>query len=315
MQLEAAALFTDVASGLNTGQAHWVTTPDGKRIRVGHWSVEGARGTVLIFPGRTEYIEKYGVVANELARRGMASLAIDWRGQGLADRLIDDRMIGHVDSFTDYQKDVSAVMRTARELGLPRPYFLLAHSMGGCIGLRAVMEGLPVQAAAFTGPMWGIYVKPQLRTIASILASVMPRIGRGNQLPPGSTADPYVLTAPFDDNMLTTDPAMFDIMRDQLTAHPELALGGPSYVWLREALAETKHLASRAAPALPAVTWLGSNERIVLVSRIHERMENWKGGRLEVVEGGEHELLLERPDLRNPVYDGLEKLFLATVTS
>ena len=121
MQLEAAPLFSDIALGPNTGQAHWVMTPDGKRIRVGHLSVEGARGTVLIFPGRTEYIEKYGVVANELARRGMASLAIDWRGQGLADRLIDDPMIGHVDSFTDYQKDVSAVMRTARELGLPRP--------------------------------------------------------------------------------------------------------------------------------------------------------------------------------------------------
>ena len=315
MQLDAAPLFTDIAPGPNTGQAHWVMTADGKRIRVGHWNVEGARGTVLIFPGRTEYIEKYGIVANELARRGLASLAIDWRGQGLADRLIDDPLVGHVDSFTDYQKDVSAVMRTARELGLPRPYFLLAHSMGGCIGLRAVMEGLPVQAAAFTGPMWGIYLKPQLRMIATLMASVMPRIGRGHQLPPGTMTTPYVMAAPFDDNMLTTDPKMFEMMRAQVAAHPELALGGPSFVWLREALAETKHLASRAAPSLPAVTWLGTNERIVFTPRIHERMDDWKGGRLEIVEGGEHEVLMERPDLRMPVYDGLEKLFLATVTS
>lgn len=315
MQLDAAPLYTDIAPGPETGQAHWAMTSDGKRIRVAHWMFEGAKGTVLIFPGRTEYIEKYGVVAQELAQRGLASLAIDWRGQGLADRLMSDPMIGHVENFTDYQKDVSAVMRAARELGLPRPYFLLAHSMGGCIGLRAVMEGLPVQAAAFTGPMWGIYIKPQLRLIATLLASVMPRIGRGHLMPPGSTRDPYVLAAPFEDNMLSTDPAMYDMMRDQLRAHPDLALGGPSYVWLREALAETKHLASRAAPAVSAVTWLGTNERIVDTPRIHERMEGWKGGRLEIVEGGEHEILMERADLRNPVYDGLEKLFLATVTS
>ena len=315
MTLEAAPFFTDVRPGPPGGAAHWAETSDGKRIRVGHWPLDGAKGTVLIFPGRTEYIEKYGVVASELATRGLASMAIDWRGQGLADRMLDDPLVGHVDAFPDYQKDVAAFMRTARELGLPRPYFLLAHSMGGCIGLRAVMEGLPVQAAAFTGPMWGIYIAPHLRLVATVLANLMPRFGRGHLLPPGSTTEPYVQAEPFDDNMLTTDRPMFDMMCDQLRAHPQLALGGPSYVWLREALAETKHLASRAAPNLPAVTWMGSNERIVDVPRIHARMEKWTGGRLEIVEGGEHEVLMETDALRSPVYDGLDKLFSATVTS
>lgn len=315
MPLAPAPFFTDIHPGPAGGMAHWAETSDGKRIRVGHWPQENAKGTVLIFPGRTEYIEKYGVTAKELAARGFASLAIDWRGQGLADRLLDDPLVGHVESFVDYQKDVNAVMKTARELGLPRPYFLLAHSMGGCIGLRSVMEGLPVQAAAFTGPMWGIYFKPQIKLVAGLLARLMPRFGRGHQLPPGTSTDPYVVAAPFDDNMLTTDSQMYHMMRDQLAAHPELSLGGPSYVWLREALAETNHLASRSAPSLPAVAWLGSNERIVETGRIHERMEGWKGGRLEMVEGGEHEVLMETESLRTPIFDELEKLFLATVSS
>lgn len=315
MELQTAPLFTDVHPGPAGGQAHWAQTSDGKRIRVGHWPLAGAKGTVLIFPGRTEYIEKYGLTAQELAARGLASMAIDWRGQGLADRLIGDPLVGHVDAFPDYQKDVAALMRAARELGLPRPYFLLAHSMGGCIGLRAVMEGLGVQAAAFTGPMWGIHVKPHLRHIAAFLSWFMPRIGKGEGMPPGSVAQPYVLAEPFEDNMLTTDPEMFQMMRDQLTAHPELSLGGPSYIWLREAMAETHHLAGRAAPNLPAVSWLGSNERIVAIPRIHERMEGWKGGRLEIVQGGEHEVLMEVKELRDAVFDGIEKLFLGTVTS
>jgi lysophospholipase len=86
-------------------------------------------------------------------------------------------------------------------------------------------------------------------------------------------------------------------------------------VWLREALAETRHLAERAAPNLPAVTWLGTNERIVDVPPIHQRMEQWVGGRLELVEGGEHEILMELPAIRNAAMDGIEKLFLGTVTS
>lgn len=315
MDLPRAPLFTDVHPGPEGGVAHWAVTSDDKRVRVGHWPLDGARGTVLMFPGRTEYIEKYGVTATEFAKRGLAMIAIDWRGQGLADRMLNDPLVGHVEAFSDYQKDVAAMMRAARTLNLPRPYFLVAHSMGGCIGLRAVMEGLGVQAAAFTGPMWGIYVKPQLRLLARVLSRVMPQLGKGHMLPPGTKTQAYVLSDPFKDNMLTSNAEMYAMMQDQLTAHPELALGGPSYVWLREAFAEADHLAQRAAPNLPSVTWLGSNERIVALPRIHERMENWKGGRLEMVPGGEHEVLLEVAPLRKSVFDGMEKLFLGSVTS
>lgn len=315
MELTPAPLFTDVAPGPAGGAAYWAQTSDGKRIRVGYWPTEGARGTVLLFPGRTEYIEKYGITANDLAARGLATFAVDWRGQGLADRMLEDPLVGHVDAFTDYQKDVAAMMRVARELSLPRPYFLLAHSMGGCIGLRAVMEGLSVKAVAFTGPMWGVALTPPLRAAARILSTVMPKFGKGHLLPPGRKTEPYVLDEGFDDNMLTTDRKMFEMMRAQLLAHPELSLGGPSYVWLRETFAETEHLASRAAPNLPAVTWLGTCERIVDVPPIHERMDNWIGGRLEIVEGAEHEILMEGDRLRLPVMDMMQKLFLGTVTT
>lgn len=314
MTLTPAPLFTDIHPGPDPATAHWAETSDGVRLRVGVWEQQGARGTVLIFPGRTEYIEKYGCVAAEFAKRGLASAAIDWRGQGLADRLLDNPLTGHIDHFPDYQKDVATMMRAARSLNLPRPYFLVGHSMGGCIGLRAVMEGLAVQAAAFTGPMWGINIAPLMRLPARVLSTLMPYINQGQRLPFGTTAEPYVLTSPFDDNQLTTDEEMYNMMRDQVTAHPELKLGGPSYIWLREALAETKHLSERAAPNLPSIAYVGSNERIVDIPRIHTRMENWKGSQLRTVEGGEHEVLMERPALRTPILDEIAGLFLNTTT-
>jgi len=310
MTLAPAPLFTDLYPGPETGLAHWTETPDGKRLRVAHWPVDGAKGTVLLFPGRTEYVEKYGVTAAEFAKRGLAVMAIDWRGQGLADRLLPDRRVGQVDHFPDYQKDVATMMRAARTLQLPRPFFMLAHSMGGAIGLRAAMEGLSVQAAAFTAPMWGIHLAPHLRPFAWGLSRIMPQIGQGHQLPFGTKYDSYVASEPFENNMLTTDAPMFDMMRDQLVAHPELALGGPSYIWLREALDETKHLALRAAPSLPCVTFLGSNERIVHIGRIHQRMKTWTGSKLQIVEGAEHEILMEKPAIRDAAIDDMARLFL-----
>lgn len=314
MALTPAPLYTDIHPGPEAAQAYWVTTSDGLKIRLGAWTPEGTQGTVLIFPGRTEYIEKYGTTAAELAARGLASIAIDWRGQGLADRMLDDRLTGHVEHFSDYQKDVAAMMRAVRELNLPRPYYLLAHSMGGCIGLRAVMEGMAVQAAAFTGPMWGVHIAPHMRLPAKVMSTLMPKFNQGHRLAAGTTPEPYVMCSPFEDNTLTTNIEMFEMMRDQVVAHPDLQLGGPSYVWLREALTETAHLAERAAPNLPCISFVGSNERIVEVPRIHARMDNWKGGELHVVDGGEHEVLMEGHAIRDGVIQKITNLFLNTTT-
>lgn len=314
MPLASAPLFTDIRPGLVSGAAYWAKTSDGIKIRLGVWEKAEARGTVLIFPGRTEYVEKYGDSAAEFSARGFASVAIDWRGQGLADRLLDDPLTGHIDNFSSYQKDVGAMLRAVRELNLPRPYFLLGHSMGGCIGLRALIEGLAVQAAAFTGPMWGIYLSPHMRLAAYFFSTVMQKLKQGHRLPFGTTREPYVLSVPFDDNMLTTDAEMLNMMRDQIIAHPALKLGGPSYVWLRQALAETRHLSQRAVPNLPCNVYVGSNERIVDVPRIEARMKTWKGGQLHSVKGGEHEVLMEVPSIREPIFDEIAKLFLTAAS-
>lgn len=309
--MEQAPLFEDTHPGPTGGAAYWVSAADGIRLRVAAWNTTGANGTVLVFPGRTEYVEKYAVTATELAARGFASIAVDWRGQGLADRLLDERLTGHIGTFPDYQKDVAAVLRAARDLGLPRPYYLLAHSMGGCIGLRAAMEGLPARALAFTGPMWGIQIAAPLKPVAWTLGRLMPALGLGHKLAPTTFPEPYVIANPFEDNTLTRDREMWDMMGAQISSHEDLALGGPSYTWLHEALEETKHLASRASPNLPSITFLGSNERIVDADRIHDRMSRWSNGELVIVENGEHEVQMEGPEDRAILFDQIAKRFLS----
>ncbi|MFK7869930.1 MAG: alpha/beta fold hydrolase [Roseobacter sp.] len=313
MSLQAAPFYADVAHGPATGAAYWTTADDGVRIRVAAWPKPQARGTALIFPGRTEYVEKYGQVAGALADRGLASVSVDWRGQGLSDRLTADPMLGHVGDFLDYQKDLDVLVAAARELALPEPFFLLAHSMGGAIGLRALVDGLPVKAAAFSGPMWGIAMAPHLKPAAWTLSHLMPKIGRGEKLPPGTKMEHHILTDGFQDNLLTRDPAQFEIMRQQLTAHPELVLGGPSFIWLREALTETSSLAKTTSPDLPCLAFLGSNERIVDIDRVHQRMAAWPKGSLDIIEDGEHEVLMESAAKTTPLFDKIATLFLDAV--
>lgn len=312
MELSPAPLFEDVAGGPAGGSAHWLTTTDNKRIRVGHWLPEDqTNGTVMLFPGRTEYVEKYGNAAGEFVQRGFAALAVDWRGQGLADRLLDDPRVGHVDNFPDYQHDVAATLELAEALNLPRPWYVIGHSMGGAIGLRAILERDCFAACAFTGPMWGIFFTPLMKPLSRLTAYWGPRIGLGEKTPPTTSLESYVLSQPFENNVLTRDRAMYQMMQDQLKAHPELALGAPSTIWLREALDECTWLMEQTAPATPGLTFLGSHEQIVDRKAIRGRMANWPNGTLVEIPDGEHEVLMEAPDVRGPVFEQLAAHFMA----
>lgn len=304
----AAPFHAALAEGPDGGAAWWLKTDDGVRIRAGHWP-GGNRGTVLLFPGRSEYVEKYGRAAGDLARRGYGTLTIDWRGQGLADRALSDRMSGHVGDFAEYQRDVAALMALARDLGLTGPFYLMAHSMGGCIGLRALMRGLPVKAAVFSAPMWGISLSAAMRPFAQVLSRAANWIGQAHRYAPGTSNASYVAEAAFAGNVLTTDPEMFEWMKAQLLSVPALSLGGPSLGWVQAALAECAVLATLPAPTVPALCALGTAEKVVDVVPVHMRMASWPQGRLDLYAGAEHEVMMETPHHRQRFFDSAAALF------
>lgn len=300
--MEPAPFFAEIADAAAEAHALWAMAPDGARVRLALLG-EGARGTILLFPGRTEFVEKYGPVGRAFTTRGYTVVAVDWRGQGLTERLTQDPAVGHVDRFEQYQHDVAALVQAAGALALPRPWHLIGHSMGGAIGLRALHGGLQVASAVFSGPMWGIAMSPLLRPAAWALTSVSRPLGFGGKIVPGYDGSSYVVEAPFEGNLLTTDPEVFAWMKAQLAAHPELALGGPSMTWVNEALRELRGLARLPAPDTPCLCVVGSNERIVETPAIRAQMARWPGGKLIVEAGAEHELMMERDEIRSRFFD------------
>ena len=57
---------------------------DGAPLRFARWEATRSprRGTIVLFEGRGEFIEKYFEVIADLRRRGFAVAIHDWRGQG-----------------------------------------------------------------------------------------------------------------------------------------------------------------------------------------------------------------------------------------
>lgn len=317
MQYQPAPFYKDLCEGPDGARAFWVDTADDIRLRVAHFPIDPAqgqpaRGTLLLFPGRTEYIEKYGRNSVDFTAAGLHVATIDWRGQGLSDRLLADPLIGHVNRFGDYQIDVQALVDFATHMDLPKPWYMLAHSMGGAIGLRAVIEGLDIDACAFSAPMWGIRISPVMRSAAWAISWSGRHTGFGHTLAPGTKSASFVAKEPFQNNPLTTDRDMWDYIKRQTLAISDVQLGGPSLTWLNEALLECRTLQKMPSPAVPCQTYLGLDETIVDVPSIRDRMTRWPGGKLIEEPGLRHEILMERAEIRDRMTSSCIAFFTAS---
>ena len=148
-----ATLKNPIPLGVSVG---FLKGKGGVPLRYARWrsALKERHGTVCIFPGRSEFIEKYFDVVGELRRRGFAVAVLDWRGQGGSGRLMRNSLKGHVKSFNDYEDDVARFMNEVALPDCPPPYYALGHSMGGTVLLKAAtMRGCWFSRMVLTAPM------------------------------------------------------------------------------------------------------------------------------------------------------------------
>jgi lysophospholipase len=284
----------DAIKGLETFR---VVGPHDKTIRVAFAPYKGKklRGSVIISPGRTEYIEKHATTAADLIARGFNVLIVDQRGQGWSDRLTANHMAGHMDSFDDAATHLALAIDAAGPR-LTGPHILLCHSMGGCIGLQAALTGkLPsVAAAAFSAPMWGLAVPPYAKVMAKLLTAA----GQGEAIAP--TTPKVWKPDAFEGNAITHDPTHFARNNALCLAEPALQIGGPTNGWLAGAFATMDAFTSDRLATLQWPIMVVSGEAESVVDNLaHVRITGQlPNAVLRTIAGAKHEMLHELPELR-----------------
>lgn len=305
--MQTAPFFDDIARAPKDGIFEFRTCSDGVRVRLGCWK-GGTKGTILIFQGRTEFIEKYGPTIQKFLDRGYCVAAIDWRGHGLSDRLSDRPTMGHTNDFKDYQLDVAELLKFVADHRLPNNFTMLAHSMGGAVGLRAVQAGLKIDQAIFSAPMWDIAVNNFGDQVIKWFCLSLGRYFFRQRLVPSTAIRNGSFTQEFETNTFTNNLDEFQLREVQLKEHPELEIGGPSISWVTEALDDTKKLRQKPMPSIPAVCLLGTGEIIVSQHAIRSVMSRWKMGELVVFPDAKHELLIEEDHVTGRIWDKIDEL-------
>lgn len=295
---------------LPAGSAEWVTARSQRRLRAALFEPSGrAQGSVVLSPGRTEPIEKYGEVAGDLVERGFVVLLHDWAGQGLSHRFQSDALRGDIEGGADaFIADYGDVVG-AFALRLPRPWIAMGHSMGGALTALALTESdLKFDGAALCAPMMEFSAGGLPIPIAEKVIACAVRLGLGKRLP-RPQADPVAV--PFEANVLTHDRARYEKMLALYRANPELRLGEPTWRWLAFGLSLRARLASAGAAEripIPTLVVAAGGDRVVHVAPIRRFSERLPRGKYIELAGAFHEILMERDEYRNRFFECFDEL-------
>jgi lysophospholipase len=276
-------------------------TRDGVSIRFARWPPPpGRKGTVCVFHGRTEFIEKYFEVTRDLRARGFAVATLDWRGQGRSERELRDPRKGHVTSFARYGIDLDAFMREVALPDCPPPYFALANSMGATILIRAAAQGRRwFERMVLCAPMIRLANIPMLAVIPAVARTLRLLGLGGSYVPGGSSTD--LSTLPFLGNRVTSDPVRHARTAAVLEAAPELGLGAPTIAWVDAAF---RAMAEVSAPAFPMklrqpmLILACAQDRLVSTRAIEDFGSRLRVGSHLILPGAKHEILMEQDMFR-----------------
>jgi lysophospholipase len=274
---------------------------DGVTLRFARWRPPpGRKGTVCLFQGRTEFIEKYFEAVRELRARGFAVATLDWRGQGRSERLLNDPRKGHVNDFADYEQDIDAFMNQVVLPDCPPPLFAIGHSMGGTVMLRVARRGSRwFDRIVLSAPMIKL-AGVRAAALSKLTVRVMRFAGFGSIYVPGGK-DTVASAGGFISNPATSDPVRHARTKAVLEAAPELGIGSPTIAWLNaayRAMAEFEDAAFTSRIRQPLMLVAAGRDHIVSTAAIEDIAVRLRAGSHLIIAGARHELMMEQDRYR-----------------
>lgn len=283
------------------GVVEVVKTSDGFNLRTARWAAtnRSTKGTICIFNGRSEFIEKYFEVVRDFRARGFSVATFDWRGQGGSQRLTRNPRRGHIERFEQYHRDVDAFMRGTVFSDCPPPYYALAHSMGAAV-LFDLLSDRPLwfERMVASGPMVAL---PNVPAGGRLLAKLLAAIGLKRVITPGYGLAPVAFT-PFAGNPVSTDPKRYAVTGATVRAEPLLGLGGPTIGWVDEAFGVMDRLADANYGLrwrTPTLIVAAGMDRVVSTEAAENFGKRLRATRTIVIPGAQHEMLMERDEIRD----------------
>jgi lysophospholipase len=282
-------------------------TADGFTLR-GMKSGTGERGTILLLNGRSDYLERYFETMRDLVARGYCVASFDWRGQGGSQRLLKDSQRGHITNYKSYDEDLRTAMEQLVRAHCPGPYYAVAHSTGGHILLRSILNQTWFSKAIVTAPLMELNYGAWPRWVARLLSYVMVQAGLSWVFLPGMSRQP-LMAGEFLANPLTSEQRRWNRDAGTLRRYPPLSIGGATFGWLNATMDSINTLKDgnfSKGPKCPVLMVLAGRERVVDNMAAQRFARLVPGVSLVYIQDSLHEILMERDVVRQEFLAGLD---------
>lgn len=210
-------------------------------------------------------------------------------------------MTGHIDDYATWVDDL-ALLWARWKTETPGPHFLVGHSMGGHLVLRAVAEGrVDPDGIILAAPLLGFAASVLPVPLMHLVAKLMTRIGDPRR-PAWKWSDKPGVPPDSRAGLLTHDAERYQDELFWRDARPELVTGPGSWGWVERGYASMRKLAAPAmleAVQTPVLILGAENDKLVAFAPIAAaaaRLPN-----CELVRFGKeshHEILREADGIR-----------------
>jgi lysophospholipase len=290
-------------------ETRWQTA-DGWSLRRIDWPVPAkCRGSLLFFPGRGDFYEKYLETLDYWAAQGWRVTAADWRGQAGSGRLGSDAVTGHISDFSVWIDDLAGFWAKWKA-ETPGPHVLAGHSMGGHLVLRALAEKrVDPDAMILSAPMLGFHNYGLPAAAMQALAKLM--CLAGDPLRPAWKWSEKPGQVPEGRDLLLTHDA--DRYADEMfwrDTRTELVMGPGSWGWVERSYASTRSLERRGvleAITTPVFLVSTSDDKLVAYAAIKRAARRLPNAELLTFgKEARHEVLREVDAVRNPILKAID---------
>ncbi len=233
----------DVLPFFAAGEQGQLTAFDGKKLHYHYFPRPNAHSSLIIVTGWTEGSPKYAEVLYDLHHAGVETFIMDWRGQGLSERLIPDPQVSWVADYDDFVKDLHQFVTEVVKPRTRLPLMIMGHSMGAnVITLYMTRHPEVFDRAVLSSPMLDMILGSYPTWVGRAVSWLYNVTGFGASMVWGhSYFDPAKA-----ENWVTHSESRWKFWNQYKVEHPQYVMNAASFRWVLEGLRATDYMKENA---------------------------------------------------------------------
>ena len=268
-------------------ESGFLKTDKGVKIHFHKYTQKEALGNIVISHGFCEFAKKFEEMVYYLVKEGYNVYVPEHEGHGYSERKVSNDEMVYVDKFDDYADDMHEFVT---KIVPERNRFLIAHSMGGAIGIR-VLEKYPAdfEKAVLSSPMCGMKTGKYPKGLSLFIAQLMCLFGKKKEFAIGQKG----FREPTFETSSCLNKPRYMYLYNMRVENTNYRTYGGSFGWVKESLKIEKKLLKKSnikKITADVLIFQAGLDHLVDLNEQNKFLQSCKNARMIQMKDAKHEI-------------------------